>query len=284
MAQVQGIGRFIGRRLLPIARSRVARIDEHLRLAMPELSSAERKRIAHESMESSAMLFAEALWISAWDHGKHDHLVTDATPGRLDDAIAAAKKKGKGLLIITGHVGPWEILGAWLTQRLGMPILAVASAPNIPELADALLRIREAAGIKIVYRGEAGLAVMRHLRAGGCVVLLADHNLKGEGIEVPFFGQPAHSLLSIARVAVRSGALTITGFCYRRPNCQVEVMVDEPLSWRTDDRKAAERELTAAYTQRIEAAIRRDPGQWLWMHRRWRKRDSTIRDESRDSD
>lgn len=284
LSQVQSVGRFIGRRLLPIARSRVARIHDHLQLAMPELSEADRRRIARESLEASAMLFAEALWISAWRHEKHGHLVTDANPDRMDRVLELAKSRGKGLIIITAHVGPWEVLGAWLTQRIGMPILAVASAPNIPELADALLKIREAAGVKIVYRGDAGLSVMRHLRAGGCVVLLADHNLKGEGIEVPFFGQPAHSLLSIARVAVRSGAVAVTGFCYRRPNCGVEVVLDEPLTWRTDDRKAAERELTAEYTQRIEAGIRRDPGQWLWMHRRWRRRDSTIRDEPRDAE
>jgi len=284
LGQVQGVGRFIGRRILPIARSRVARIHEHLKLAMPELSEQDRRRIARESLESSAMLFTEALWISAFSQEKHGHLVTDARPEEFDRSLELAKSRGKGLIIITGHVGPWELLGAWLTKRIGMPILAVASAPNIPELADALLKIREAAGVKIVYRGDAGIAVMRHLRAGGCVVMLADHNLKGEGIEVPFFGHPAHSMLSIARVAVRSGAVTVTGFCYRRPECRVEIIMDEPLSWQTDDRIAAERALTAAFAQRIEAGIRRDPGQWLWMHRRWRRRDSTIRDEPRDAD
>lgn len=275
LESAQRIGGFLGRTVFTLARARGRRIDDHLALAMPEATPQERARIKRESLEASGHVAMEALWIPAWDNARDAGRVTLQTPEAFAQCIGVAKARGRGLVLISAHLGCWEVLGRWFLSQMDLPVMGVAAEPRIAELTEPLRRLRESAGIKLVWRGEAGLPAMRHLRSGGCLVLLGDHNLKGEGIDAPFFGRPAHTLLAPARLAVRSGATVATMFCYRDGIGRVVVHADPPIdpTPRAGESKAdAEVRLTLEYTARIEAAIRRQPGQWLWMHRRWQER------------
>jgi len=271
----QRIGRFVGRYLIPLARPRVRRIREHLALAMPELPPPERARIERETLEATGLVFMEALWVPAWDNERDAKRISIATPELFDRTLVQANERGKGLIILSAHLGPWEILGKWFMSISPMPAMGVAAVPRLAGLKEPMQKLRESAGVKVVWRGEGGLSVLRHLRAGGCMFLLGDHNSKGEGIDVPFFGTPAHTILGVAKLAVASGAMLTTMYCYRRPGGRVEIFADEPLDTAPregESRDDVAKRLVREYTARIETAIRRDPGQWLWMHRRWMKR------------
>ncbi len=275
LESAQRLGGALGRTVFTLARARSRRIDDHLAIAMPELPAPERARIKRESLEASGLVAMEALWIPAWDNARDAGRVSVLTPETFEECIATAKARGRGLVLITAHLGCWEVLGRWFLSRMDLPVMGVAAEPRIAELTEPLRRLRESAGIKLVWRGEAGLPAMRHLRAGGCLVILGDHNLKGDGIEVPFFGRPAHTLLAPARLAVRSGATVATMFCYREGLGRAIVHADPPIDptpREGESKEQVEVRLTQEYTARIEAAIRRQPGQWLWMHRRWQAR------------
>lgn len=183
----------------------------------------------------------------------------------------------RGCLLMTGHHGSWELLLQLAQRQLPGDFLVVAREADQPVISDLMKKWREFHGARILYRGEAGMAAYRTLRRGGLVAMLVDQNLRGEGAEIEFFGQPAHTLLGPARLVLQSGAVTTTIFCTRGEDGTYRVHVDPPLPVpepSKDPRELTEQaiELTQQYTARIEAAIRRNPEQWMWMHRRWHKR------------
>ncbi|MDX2175405.1 MAG: lysophospholipid acyltransferase family protein [Candidatus Sumerlaeia bacterium] len=272
----QAIGCFAGdaaRTLLP---SRRRRALEHLRLAMPE-RSGEHPRILRETFRHMGMVAMEALWAPGMDPVRDLTRISVANPEAVERIRAAAEDGKRGIVFLIGHIGAWELLGPWIPAIFGRELMVVASPPHSPALEEPMRRLREAGNKKVVWRGDAALSLVRHLKRGGVVVLLADHNVRGESAAVPFFGRPSQTLLAPASLALRTGALVVTGAPYRRGRGRVEVLFDDPLPLpelpaSPAARREAEIELTAAYTARIEALVRRDPGQWLWTHRRWRQR------------
>lgn len=275
---VQRFGALLGRAALLLGGARKRRTLAHIRIGYPALTSKEKRALLRQTYSAMGQVFMEALWLPAYRSERDDKRIRVEPEELLHACVAKAKERGKGMLVFSGHIGCWELLLPWFVRHSGMPVMVVAAEPKLPELSDALRALRESTGAKVAWRGEAALAVMRHLRAGGVAVLLVDHNLRGEGIEVPFFGKPAHTMLAPARLAIRSGALVTTIVCYREGFGQAVLVpgepFDTPATMPKDEaaRAAAESKLTEDYTARLEELVRRDPGQWLWMHRRWRER------------
>lgn len=273
----QRLGAALGSAGRILSPGRRRRVQQHIALALPDADSATRARILAETYRSMGMVATESLWAPAWRDERDLARITVETPEALEAILAAMREGRRGLLLFTGHIGCWELMGPWLRRTTGAPMMAVASEPKVPEMKDAFRAHRERTGTKIVWRGEAGLPLMRHLRGGGVAVLLVDHNLVGEGVAVPFFGQPAHTLLAPARLALRASAAVAVAAAYRDGHGRIRVHFEAPFDverYARDFADAREREtaFTADYTAQIEAAVRRDPGQWLWMHRRWKAR------------
>lgn len=277
LERAQRIGAALGSLGRIVAPGRRRRVEEHIALALPDADRATRARILSETYRSMGMVAMEALWAPAWRDERDLSRVTVEPTGALEPILAAMRERNTGLLIFSGHLGCWEIMGQWLQHATGKPMMVVASEPKVPEMKDAFRAHRERTGMKVVWRGEAGLPLMRHLRSGGVAVLLADHNLVGDGVSVPFFGRPAHTLVAPAKLALRANAVVVTALSLRDGLGRMKMLVDGPIDmerFARDYPDAREREtaFTADYTARIEAAIRRDPGQWLWMHKRWKPR------------
>lgn len=271
-----GLGALVG--AVPSKRRR--RVVGQLVLAWPDQTPAFRKRLLRETYRAMGMTVLEALWVSAWKPWD-DRRVRVANEERLAALVDQARQEQRGLIIYTAHLGNPEILGSWIIRHLPMQVMAVASRPKIEGLVQPMIRQRESGGLKLVFRGEAGTATMRHLKAGGALVMLVDHNLKGEGFAVPFFGRPAHTLLAPARLALQSGALAATMVVVREGPGRFVLHVDEPLilpefSRDPEARLTQQAHVVLDYTNRIEQAIRNHPEQYLWMHRRWQERSETL--------
>ena len=280
---VQALGDRLGDVLTAIPGARKKRVLAHLKIAFPEGSANGMSHavLLRQSFRSMMKLFLEAIWVKGWKPERDDRRLSWENEDEWDRALALAKERKRGLIIFTAHLGSPEIFGRYAVERMGMPLLAVAAPPKIPGLAPLMQAQREACGYKVVYRGGSAMTVMRHLRSGGALVLLVDHNVRSEGVNVPFFGRDAHTQLGPARLALQSGAVLSTMFGLREGPGHfrgrvVETVVPEPLPPDPQERFRREAGLLLRYTNLIEQAVRRNPEQYLWMHKRWEKRSNTF--------
>jgi KDO2-lipid IV(A) lauroyltransferase len=259
----QGLGRTLGRLGWRFARRDRRRALEHLALAFPEASAAERERLARASYLHLGVTLGEVLWLLTRSCGallRHVKM----TGVEVVEALQAA---GRPVLFITGHCGNWELLAAAFSCRLG-PATVVARAPDEAPLQRLAAGFRGRFGTRTVERGEAGAAkeLLRALRAGGSLAMLIDQDTRVEGVWVPFFGRPAYTPVGAARLALRRGVAVVPVFAERLPDGSHRVRFEPPLELPEDEVEA-----TALMTRAIEGQIRRVPEQWVWMHRRWRR-------------
>jgi KDO2-lipid IV(A) lauroyltransferase len=155
-----------------------------------------------------------------------------------------------------------------------MPLVSVARPRDNPWLERYVVRTRERHGQKIVAKKGAVRDLSRALREGKFLGILADQNSGRNGVFVTFFGRPASTTGAPATLALRFSVPIIPARSLRvGPGFKYEVHVEKPLARPdTGNREEDVRLLTQAFTSRIEDWVRREPGQWLWGHRRWKSR------------
>ena len=178
---------------------------------------------------------------------------------------------GKGVIMALPHIGSWEYGGAFLAAQ-EMPMTSVAERLEPPELFDYFVEQRAAMGLTIVpLDASSGSAIVATLRRGGLVGLLSDRDLVGNGIEVEFFGELTTMPAGPATLALRTGALLVTGVVYSGPGRDHRAVIEPPID---TTRRGALRQDVARITQeiatRLEGLIRRAPEQWhvfqpLWV-------------------
>ena len=243
-------------------------VEDQLRLAFPDRDEAWIRRVASDAYAHLAREGLSMLRLSRL--GREDVLaVTEVEEGleELRTAVAA----GTGAVLVTGHFGNWEIGGAALAAR-GIPLDVVARRQANPLFDRLINRARERLGMRVVERGRATRESLRGLRQGHVVALVADQDARSAGIFVPFFGRPASTFRGPAVLALRSGAPLFIGTAVRQPDGRYRVRVRPITIPGTEDPEAQVRELTAAHVAALEAAVREQPEQYFWHHRRWKTR------------
>jgi len=255
----RGFLRLIGC-LSPYIFRREARLaQEHLRLTLPYLDPVKttRRMFVH---------FSESIWELSRLRRSVPELDADARRV-LDEALA----EGKGAIVISGHVGNWEILGQAIAAA-GYPIATVAKPAYDPRVTRWLHEWRSRHGLKIVWRGQnSGKAILRALRTNNLMAFLIDQDTKTAGEYVPFFGRPAFTPTTPAALALRTGAPVI--FCWHhRRGKRHRITIERVLFERSGNQQRDIVALTTLLTARLEEVIRAVPEQWVWMHRRWRVR------------
>lgn len=245
--------------------------QEHLAIAFPEKTPAERDRIGRDSF---ANLGRSALETARGDVSRVEMTAED------EALLRAAHAEGKGVIVVTGHIGAWELFARRIAA-LGLPCATVAKEAHDPRITRLLQERRESAGVKVFWRGSALSAreLLRFLKAGGLLGILIDQDTKVAGHFVPFFGRAAFTPRAAGDLAARLGAPMIFG-CARRVARGVHRIVLRPIDVpRQGDRESDSLALTAAATRAIEEELRRDPSQWVWMHPRWRTQSPEIASE-----
>jgi len=206
---------------------------------------------------------------------KLPELLRTRTPGQvlrvegrehLDRAVA----RGRGVVVVTAHLGNWEVLGA-LMPRMDASATAVARPVANPLVDAEMRRVRERYGQRIVDKDGAGLPLARELKAGGCVALLIDQHAGSRGIRIPFFHAEASTFTFAAELARRLDATLLPVFTRSDgPRavvgwCEPEIACDRSLP---EDEDAYR--MTLEFHRRLEDAVRAHPGEYLWIHRRWK--------------
>ncbi len=225
-------------------------------------------------------------WIRRIARGSFMHLgksmleIMLMTPARLaaiadfpgQDNLRTALAAGKGVVYVTGHIGNWELCGGVIAQHFP---LSVVAAPIEPEpLNEMLVRLREQTGMKIILRGKPGASrqLIRIFKENRILGLLIDQDTDVEGAFVDFMGRPAWTPTAAASMALKFNAPVVFGYTRRGRDNRHTVLVEGPLELvRTGNMEEDVVANTALFNRKIEECIMREPEQWVWMHRRWRK-------------
>lgn len=211
-----------------------------------------------------------ALMCDSRRSGSADPIAPDGIE-RVRDILA----RGRGAVLVTGHVGNWEMAGLCLASN-GVPLHALYRPLENPHLDGQLRGLRERSGMRVYEHRASARSMMRALRDGEAVGLLMDQDGSGWGVFVPFLGRLGSTLPTAARIARRTGAAILPVTCYRTPD-RVHHRLRVGPEVEQADTGDEERDVlvtTRNCNRALEEAVLEHPAQWLWRHRRWRTRPS----------
>jgi KDO2-lipid IV(A) lauroyltransferase len=189
------------------------------------------------------------------------------------DELKAALSLGRGVILVTGHYGNWEIAAAAVAAR-GVPIGAIVRRQGNRLVDERLQQLRRNLGVETIYQGQAPSRVPRLLRANGVVGIVGDQDARRSGIFVPFFGRLASTHRGPALFALRLGAPVFSCIARRLPGSDVryEVRGRRVKFETTGNLDEDVRSLTAELSRRLEEEVRIAPEQYFWFHKRWKTR------------
>jgi len=250
---------------------RLTRVGErNLALAMPEMSAEERRATLGRVFDSLGRLLGEFSQFPK------------ITPQSISELVVydgfenyqRAAERGRGVLLLTGHFGAWELC-AFAQGVYGHPLSFLVRPADNPLLDRMVNRYREFSGNRVIDKNNAVRPVLETLKRGEDVGLLIDVNtLADQGVFCDFFGIPASSTTGLAVFALRTDAPVVPGVLIwdeRLKSHRLRFEPEIPLT-RTGDFKDEVRINTARFTQVIEGWARRYPDQWMWIHKRWHTR------------
>lgn len=247
-------------------RIRRKQVESNLRIAFPDADDA---WITSTMRKAYSFLAREAIATMHFGRMPREYVLEHTRVIGMD-VLKRGLAQGKGVVLISGHIGNQEMGAAALGLR-GIPFDVVAQRQSNPLFNAALNRTRKGFGLGIIERDKASRLVLRALRAGRVVGFAADQNAGRAGIFVPFFGRLASTHRGGALFAVRSGAPVVLATTIRQGN--VYELTIRPIEVdRTGELDDVVYRMTAAFTARLEEVVRSAPDQYLWLHRRWKSR------------
>lgn len=239
---------------------------ENLAATFPERSVQERTRIAREVFAHFGRKLIELLWFSGLPVDRQLALVEFVGAEHIEEA----RRAGKGVLLVTGHFGFWELHALAHGLRLG-PMAVVARALDNPLLDRLLIELRSSTGNAVIDRKGGLRRIMRALNANQSVAVLIDqHILTADAVKVDFLGRPAATTSAVAVLALRTGAAVIPAFSLPLNDGRYRLIYEPPIPLPAGESPEAVRDLTQRCTKVLEKYVRAHPERWLWMHRRWR--------------
>jgi KDO2-lipid IV(A) lauroyltransferase len=266
LRSLRWLGNVLGTVLFLVTPGRQRLADDNLRAVFGErFSPAERRRIRLTVSRNLCKLFLELFKLPTFDRQAIRQLVPLANPEVLHQAV----ERGRGAIILTGHLGNWELLGARAAAE-GFDVAVVARDASDARVAALVNRSRESAGMRVLGRNDLR-GMLRQLRSNGCLGILPDQHAKAGSVRMTFLGRPAWVPRGPATLALRTGCALVVGFCIRdehdglSANIVGEVELDAP-----DDRDQAVLVIMERINRIIEEEIRERPEQWLWLHDRWK--------------
>jgi KDO2-lipid IV(A) lauroyltransferase len=242
---------------------------DNLRNAFPGHDEAELRNIARRSYAHLGREMVVALRLRGTTP---QELIERSTVDGLD-AVFHAMEAGGGVVLVTGHLGNWEVGAACLAAR-GVAMDVVMQRQSNP-LADRTINSnRLRLGLNPIDRRRASKLGLRTLREGRVLGFVSDQDARSGGVFVPFFGRAASTHRGPALLALRTGAPMFAATGLRTPDGTYDCRIHPILAVREGQPDDAVARLTAAYTAVFEDAIRLAPEQYLWQHRRWKTRPS----------
>ncbi len=244
---------------------------DHIGRSFPNLSRQQAQQIALRSMQHFCQLGIDVMFTTRTINVQRWHQFVHFQEN-LRETIRITMEN-RGAIMLTGHYGNWEVLG-YTMATLGLRSYSVARPIDNPHIDTWLLGVRQRKGQIILSKRGVTTTAQEVLENKGILGFIADQNAGPKGMFVPFFGRLASTYKSIGLLAIRHRVPVIVG-CARRRGDRFEFDIDIADIIRPEDwhHQADElRYITERYTMGIEKMVRRDPTQYLWIHRRWKTR------------
>jgi KDO2-lipid IV(A) lauroyltransferase len=226
----------------------------------------ELKKIGRRAYKNIGKSLVEYSLFPSLNKKKISRMVEFEGAENFDEAL----RRGKGAIVVAGHFGSWELMGAATSQR-GYPVdFLVGEQHNI--LVDNLMNdYRKSMGIGIIKMGAAAKGIIKALKNNRFVAMLSDQDAGNDGTVVDFFGRPASTPKGPAAFALKMNAPIILGFIIRGNKEKQKIIIEKPIFIEKSENKEDDiRKLTQAYTSVLEHYIRKYPDHWFWPHRRWK--------------
>ena len=243
---------------------------KNLALAFPERTAGERETILRAMYKQLGWQLAEFCHMSRYSLEQTNRFIRYEG---LENYLAA-QRRGRGVLVLTGHLGAWE-LSSFYHSLAGHPMSMIIRRLDNPWIDRLVNGIRTQHGNRVMHKDDFARGLLAAMQAGETVGVLMDTNMTPpQGVFVDFFGHTACTASGVARVALRTGAAVLPGFLVWEPVEKQYVLHFLP-ELNLVDTGDAERDATAntqMFTAALESVIRRYPEQWLWVHRRWKTR------------
>lgn len=262
----KAVGRFFARRFPKLQKT----ARRNLEIAFPEMTAAERERIAVGTFESLGRHLGFVSHFKKFKHEDIRELVEVVGREHFDRAHA----EGRGVLFFTGHFGSWEVFNL-LPPAFGFGMNILVRRIDNPLVENYVDKMRTRFGSVTLDKTRAARTMFRVLENGELLGILADLNVQEkEGVFVDFFGVPASTTTSIAKLALKTSAVVLPAFAvWEEEKKKYVVYLEPPVEYKPDDNSPENiRDLTQKITATVEKYVRRYPEQWLWIHKRWNTR------------
>lgn len=254
-----GLAAFVLSRIVSPLAGYGERVRQNLALVLPDLPEAEVRRMMRAVPENLGRTLVELYSGPEFVARIADEALTGAGVA----ALAEAHRTGRPVMLVTGHIGNYDaVRGALICKgyRVGGLYREMGNPYFNQHYVAAISRI----GTPLFPRGRKGLGDMiRFLRSGGMVGLVLDQHM-GDGAPLEFMGRPALTALSAAEMALRYDALVVPTYGIRRPDGGFDLIIEAPIPHSTPEA------MTQALNDSLEAHVRANMDQWLWIHRRWK--------------
>lgn len=260
------LGRFLGSRFQKLKKT----AGRNLEIAFPELSAEEKNRIILGTFESLGRHLGFVSHFNKFELTDIRRVLDLVGKEHFDRAV----ETGRGILFFTGHFGSWEVFNL-LPPAFGYKMHILVRRIDNPLIENFVDSFRTRFGCATLDKTRSARQMFRVLENGEILGILADLNAQEkEGVFVDFFGVPASTTVSIAKLALKTNAVVLPAFAVWEEARQKYVVYLEPaVEYKSGDVSDENvRELTQKITNVVEKYVRRYPEQWLWIHKRWNTR------------
>jgi len=278
--QTLRFGEWAGGLLYRTLRQPRRRALEHLEIAFGDsLTPTAREHLARASFINVVRCFCELVKIEEIRVRREEYFELEGE-AHAQTLLAA----GTGAIIITGHIGNWELLGAYFAWR-GLPVAAITRRVPAERVNQLLVDFRSRQGVETILRESPHSArqILKALKANALLTVVIDQETHAPSVSVPFFGRLARTPAVAASFAIRRDLPVAAVFIQRRGGGGHRITVSPPfVIERSDDKGADIAALTRQFNLAIEAQIRKNPAEWVWWHQRWRRERLPHLDMDRD--
>jgi KDO2-lipid IV(A) lauroyltransferase len=266
---IASIGRVLGMLMYGIDVRHRRIVRRNLKFVYPEWPHERVKKVSQRVFQNLGITILEICQMICFS----SHDIIDKVKIRGEEHLLNAMHNDKGVILISAHLGNWEIGLLYLVLHSNLPIVSVVKRLRNKLVNRWIHRLRTRFGNRIIDKDSALPEMVRVLRQGKILAIMIDQGTKSSlGVKITFFGKYITATPAAALLAMRCKSPVIPIFCNRNDDGMLSINIEPPLILKkTDDLRTDLVTNTQIMTDAIEKAIRRYPEQWFWVHKRWRK-------------
>jgi len=263
----RALGNFLAFLWFDLLRIRRGVVLENLHIAFPDMSLRDRVSLGRKSLQNLGLNLIEYCylpWLSRENFS--DYFEFQNLP-----LLDAALSRGKGVLVLTLHLGHGDLACAGLSLK-GYPMIMVSKFFKLKWLNTMWFGMRERLGTRFIAPRDSSYALLRGLKGGAAVIIPLDQFTGPPiGVRTTFFGVETGTAAGLAVMADRSGAAVVSAYTYRNEQGRHVVHFVREMPVATSRNAESARQTTQGFNDELESFVRLHPDQWMWIHRRWKK-------------